>query len=226
MTGSAERFLLVDTSDRIAMVGIYDQTRVLAEFRTGSGRPSLEWVSRSVSDAQKQSGLALRDLQFLACGIGPGGFTSVRIGMSFLKAVGQTTNLPMVGVNRLEAAAAGFALLHPAFGPVQYVVKLPAGRDLEFAAIYKMSAEGMPVCVRPPAAVSPKKFGSSRIPKSALWVTPQPDIFYMGLPRVALLKFRARLAQSPVTILPMYLRGATLGPRKAALKVAPNLEIR
>ena len=219
MTPPAGRFLLVDTSDRIAMVGIYEGEHVLAETRACQGRPTLGWVNRAILESQKASGTKLRDLKFLACGIGPGGFTSLRIGMSLMKAMSQALGIPMVGVNRLEAAAMGRAILSPS-SSAHFLVRLPAAQNLEYAALYRIDSAALPVCVRKPAAISPQKIAGIRLPKSAIRVTANLDFFYLGIPRVAHLKACAGLVESAEKLLPLYLRGATFGPPGSAVKVA------
>lgn len=221
-----DRFLLVDTADRIALVGIYEKDRPLAESRASVGRPGLEWVSRSIEDAERRSGISLRELDFLACGVGPGGFTSVRIGLSLMKALSQSLNLPMVEINRLEAAAMGYAVLHPESGDRHFFVRLPAAQNLEYAALFRIKNGGLPVCVRNPAALAPQKISGLRIPKSAIQVATQPDIFYPGLPRVAYLKASAGRFEPAAKILPLYLRGATLGPPRSSIRVARKRHLR
>ena len=217
---AASRFLLVDTSDRIALVGIYDGATTLAEVRADCGRPSLEWVTRSIDDVQKSAGASWEALDFLACGVGPGGFTSLRIGMSVLKAMGQSLNLPMVGVHRLEAAAMGQHLLDGRPGTARYWVRLPAAQNLEYAAMYRISESDTPVCLRKPSLLLPQKAASLNIPAAVVRVTVRPEIFHQGLPRAAWLKALKGRTESAAGILPLYLRGATLGPAGGALKAA------
>lgn len=225
MTSPSRKFLLVDTADRIAMIGIYDGERILAETRACQGRPSLSWIDGSIRDLCKSCGINLRDLEYLACGTGPGGFTSLRMGLSFTKALGQALDLPMVGVNRLEAAAIGQAALSGDTSG-QFWVRLPAARDLEYLAVYRMAVSGLPVCLRLPAALSPSRISRIRMPKSAKFVTANPELFYLGIPRAAHLKASAGQFESAETILPMYLRGVTLGPRQSAVKVARKMRLR
>lgn len=226
MKEARERFLLVDTSDRIAMVGLYEGDRVLSETRAGVGRPTLEWACGAISEAQRSASISLRELDFVACGIGPGGFTSVRIGLSLVNAIGQSLDLPRIGVNRLEASAMGHSLLHPHAGQVRYVVRLPAARDLEYVAFYRITNGALPVCIREPAALSSERVSKLRLPRPASLVTAHPDVFYLGLPRVAHLRAKSGLPESSTCLLPLYLRGATLGPPGGALKVARRRQVR
>ncbi|MBI4179760.1 tRNA (adenosine(37)-N6)-threonylcarbamoyltransferase complex dimerization subunit type 1 TsaB [bacterium] len=212
MNQSQDRFLLIDTADRIALVGIYGGGRILAERRALSGPTSLTWLTRALSEIQSESGVAIASLAFIAGGVGPGGFTALRVGLSMAKAVSQSLNLPMVGVNRLEAAAVGAHLMAGRSG--RFFVRFPAARDLEYIAGYRIEGDRMPVCERAPAAVSSTGALRIKIPKDATLVAVNPEGLYLGLPRLAALKAAAGETTDAIRLLPMYLRGATLGPGK------------
>jgi len=216
---SSERFLLVDTADRIAMVGLYDGDRKIWENRAMDGRPTIGWVDRSIQEALSAAAWRLSDLGFLACGIGPGGFSSLRIGLALIKAVGHTLSMPVVGVNRLEAAAMGHVIRNESLAAAasrRYLVCWPAAREQEYVAGYRVRGSSLPVCVRRPAMAPILKKQS----KSLEILAPTPEDFFLGIPRVALLKARAGEVSDAKDLLPMYLRKATLGPAGSALKVA------
>ncbi len=67
----------------------------------------------------------------LAVGVGPGGFTGLRIGIATARALAQARALPVVGVSSLEALAAGAG---EDAGPV--VAVIDARRGEVFAAAY------------------------------------------------------------------------------------------
>lgn len=58
-----------------------------------------------VQDTLGEAGLALNDLDRIAVVTGPGSFTGLRIGLAFARGLGLTLNIPVVGVNSLEASA-------------------------------------------------------------------------------------------------------------------------
>lgn len=213
------RFLLADTADRIALVGIYDGRKILAERKCLSRAPTLGWLVRAISEVETETGTRISELSFFASGVGPGGFTSVRVGLSLMKAISQSLDKPLVGVNRLESAALGHAVLNNRRG--KFFVRLPAARDLEYAALYRIEPDALPVCERPPAALSSEEMSGIEIPAEARMVSLNPDELYLGIPLLAALKAEEGRAESGLTLQPVYLRGATLGSPRPAVPDLP-----
>ena len=60
--------------------------------------PALDYV-------MKESGLSPEDLDFTACTLGPGSFTGLRLGLSALKALTLSHDVPLYGIPSLEAYA-------------------------------------------------------------------------------------------------------------------------
>jgi tRNA threonylcarbamoyladenosine biosynthesis protein TsaB len=60
-----------------------------------------------VEEALTRSGLQIKDIDLYAAVTGPGSFTGVRIGVSVVKGMAHGANKPCVGIDALEALAAG-----------------------------------------------------------------------------------------------------------------------
>ena len=58
-----------------------------------------------VSKLIEQSNIKLKDIDLIACDVGPGSFTGIRIGISTIKAIAMSLNVPVVSVTSLEALA-------------------------------------------------------------------------------------------------------------------------
>lgn len=77
------------------------------------GNVALEQGVGGVALVLAQSGLKPQELDRLAVGIGPGGFTGLRIAIAYAKSLAQGWNKPLVGVSSFDALEAEIALLEP-----------------------------------------------------------------------------------------------------------------
>lgn len=73
------------------------------------GNVALEQGLAAVRLVMQQAGVAPTGLDRIGVGIGPGGFTGVRIAISYAKSLAQGWNLPLVGVSSYDALEAGMA---------------------------------------------------------------------------------------------------------------------
>jgi tRNA threonylcarbamoyl adenosine modification protein YeaZ len=84
-----------------------------------SDRPdALEAGLGRIAGLLGRRGLALRDLDRLAVGIGPGSFTGVRIAVSYAKALALATGLPLCGISSYDVLTPDDAP-HPVLTVVQ-----------------------------------------------------------------------------------------------------------
>lgn len=75
------------------------------EPSAGAGRRVAEEIHLLLCDA----GAGIRDVGRVVVGVGPGGFTGLRIGIATALALGQALDVPVIGASTLEALACGMA---------------------------------------------------------------------------------------------------------------------
>ncbi|MBE2316401.1 tRNA (adenosine(37)-N6)-threonylcarbamoyltransferase complex dimerization subunit type 1 TsaB [Solirubrobacter sp. CPCC 204708] len=112
-----------------------------------------------LEQALEQAAVTWDDVATICVGVGPGGFTGLRLGISTARALAQGHDLPVVGVSTLEALGRGVELATPKeldlpgapeiAGPVLAV--LDARRGEVFAAIYRHHRVTMEPSVFTPA---------------------------------------------------------------------------
>jgi tRNA threonylcarbamoyladenosine biosynthesis protein TsaB len=98
-----------------------------------------------------RGGVEWRDVDRIAVGLGPGGFTGLRIGIATARALAQARGLPLVGVGSLEALALG---VDSATGAVAAV--LDARRGEVFAGVWQGGRE-----LVAPAALAPEELAGA-----------------------------------------------------------------
>ncbi|WP_370623241.1 tRNA (adenosine(37)-N6)-threonylcarbamoyltransferase complex dimerization subunit type 1 TsaB [Polynucleobacter sp. UB-Tiil-W10] len=98
--------LAIDTSSAWCSVALSlgDQAPELRHEAVSAGASQLllPWIESMLSTAN----IALKDLDAIAVGIGPGAFTGVRLGVAAVQGLAISHNLPVISVSSLDAIAA------------------------------------------------------------------------------------------------------------------------
>jgi len=98
--------LAIDTSSAWCSVALSlgDQAPELRHEAVSAGASQLllPWIESLLSTAN----IALKDLDAIAVGIGPGAFTGVRLGVAAVQGLAISHNLPVISVSSLDAIAA------------------------------------------------------------------------------------------------------------------------
>lgn len=97
--------LILDTSNTICSVAILKDDKLIAESHNEGIKQHSVVLMPMIKETLKENDLDLNDIDALGCGIGPGSFTGVRIAIATVKAFSDAKNIPIVGVNSLEAQA-------------------------------------------------------------------------------------------------------------------------
>jgi tRNA threonylcarbamoyladenosine biosynthesis protein TsaB len=145
--------LAVDTSTAQVGLALYDGTQVVSEYAWRSGQRHTVELAPAVSELLARCGLTMNDVQALGVALGPGSFTSLRVGLSLVKGFALARSLPLIGVPTLEILAAAQPL-----SKLPLLVAIQAGRGRLAAGWYKRSrgswkAKGTPRVVTAKALV-------------------------------------------------------------------------
>ena len=90
--------LAIDTSTAMISVALYDGSTILGEFTWKSPNRHSTVLAPAVGSLFRKTGVQFSDLSALAIALGPGSFTSLRIGLAFAKGINAALNIPIVGV--------------------------------------------------------------------------------------------------------------------------------
>ncbi len=92
-------YLYIDTSERdFFTVAVFDESRFLKKKKVKSERKHSEKLLGSIKKILLDSGADLKSLKGIAAVLGPGSFTSLRIGISTANALAFGLGIPSAGV--------------------------------------------------------------------------------------------------------------------------------
>jgi tRNA threonylcarbamoyladenosine biosynthesis protein TsaB len=129
--------LAVDTSTAQLGLAIYDGAQVISEYAWRSSQRHTVELAPAVLELLSRSGLTMEDIRALGVALGPGSFTSLRVGLSLAKGLALARHIPLIGISTLDVlAAAQPASKHP------LAVAIQAGRSRFAVGWYKNSRNG------------------------------------------------------------------------------------
>ncbi|MDD5108136.1 MAG: tRNA (adenosine(37)-N6)-threonylcarbamoyltransferase complex dimerization subunit type 1 TsaB [Candidatus Omnitrophica bacterium] len=98
------KILGIDTTTKILCLGVYIDGR-LYEYNLEVGRHLSELLVPTILRVVTAVGLKIADIDYFACGLGPGSFTGMRIGLATIKGLSIVRNKPVIGVSSLDILA-------------------------------------------------------------------------------------------------------------------------
>lgn len=129
------KILSIDTSSKICSVAVLEDNKVLKLMHNKDEREHSETLMPMINELLNSLNITLDNIDLVACSKGPGSFTGIRIGIATVKAFADAKNIPVIGINSLEALAfSGISLK----GNGEYVSVIDARNDNVYFAIYKM----------------------------------------------------------------------------------------
>lgn len=102
------KILGIETATRFVSVALMDETRLIAEYRVALEMRQAERLLPLIDVMLKEAQVSLSDINAIAVSIGPGSFTSLRVGLATAKGLAMGRGLPVIPVPTLEAFAAPF----------------------------------------------------------------------------------------------------------------------
>jgi tRNA threonylcarbamoyladenosine biosynthesis protein TsaB len=131
--------LAVDTSTAQVGLALYDGSQVIGEYAwrsTLSGRHTVE-LAPAIFELLGRCGLKMEDMRALGVALGPGSFTGLRVGLSLVKGLALSRQLPLIGIPTLDILAAAQVL-----SKLPLAVAIQAGRGRFAVGWYKRTRSG------------------------------------------------------------------------------------
>ena len=155
--------LAIECATADVSVALVRDAELLAERRAAAGAPAAEVLLPELDALLGDAGLGLGAVEAFAVSIGPGSFTSLRIGIATLKGLAFGSRRPVAPVPTLAALARGAG---PAQGPV--VGLLDARRGELYAGAWRRGGEEADPAV-PEDVYTPEAL-LARLPEGAVLV--------------------------------------------------------
>jgi len=143
--------LAIDTSTAQIGLALYDGATVPGELVWQSRAHHTEQLAPALAGLLERTGLTMDSVKALGVAIGPGSFTSLRVGLAFAKGLALARHLPLIGIPTLDIVAASVPLSDPylsgmlSTGPGQprnLAAVLQAGRGRLAVGWYKPAGSG------------------------------------------------------------------------------------
>ena len=132
------KILAFDSTAKTASVALTEDERLLGLYNIDNGLTQSELLLPMAEDLLRSLKLSFKDIELLAVTAGPGSFTGVRIGISLVKGISFTRNIPCVSVSTLEALMQNISSLRGILVPV-----MDARRNQVYNAIFRSDDNGI-----------------------------------------------------------------------------------
>ncbi|TAM40002.1 tRNA (adenosine(37)-N6)-threonylcarbamoyltransferase complex dimerization subunit type 1 TsaB, partial [bacterium] len=98
------KILGIDTTTKFLCLGIYANNSFY-ECKLEMGRNLSALLTITIQRALDAAGLKAADIDYFACGLGPGSFTGMRVGLATIKGLSIVRNKPVIAIPTLDILA-------------------------------------------------------------------------------------------------------------------------
>jgi tRNA threonylcarbamoyladenosine biosynthesis protein TsaB len=124
--------LAIDTSTAQVGLALYDGNQILSEMTWTTRQHHTTELAPAISGLLNRCGVSMDMVSALGVAVGPGSFTSLRVGLSLVKGIALARHIPVIGISTLDIIAAA----QPA-GKHPLAVVIQAGRKRIAVGWYK-----------------------------------------------------------------------------------------
>ena len=124
--------LAIDTATHWTGLALFDGQRIVSEQGWWGTNTQTVELTPAIGALLTKSNLEAGDLKAIAVAIGPGSYTSLRVGLAVAKGLALAHQLPLVGVPTLDIMAASVGLRTGSL-----LVAVEAGRKRVIAGLYR-----------------------------------------------------------------------------------------
>ena len=145
--------LAIDCATKSIGLAFLNEEEVCAEFYLNLGRHHTEILLPALDKLFLLTGHAPEEVDLLACTVGPGSFTGLRIGVSTVKGLALAMARPVVGVSTLDALAVNAIPFRGLICPM-----LDARKNQVYTSLCIAGPDGLPKAVTPEKLIDVDQF--------------------------------------------------------------------
>lgn len=145
------RILGIDTTTKFFCIGLYDNGRIY-EYNLEVGIRLSSLITVTLKRLLATLDWKIEDVDYFACGLGPGSFTGTRVGIATIKGLTWSMNRPVIGISTLDILAKNVLYTDSPIVPI-----IDAKRSLIYCSIFKYEF-GMLKRLRPYMLLSEEDF--------------------------------------------------------------------
>ena len=99
------KILAIDTSSSVCSVAILEDDKLIDKNELDDGRTQSENLMPLLDELLKRNSIDIKEVELIACTVGPGSFTGIRIGVASIKPIAEVLNIKVASIMSLEALA-------------------------------------------------------------------------------------------------------------------------
>lgn len=108
----------IETSTSVGSVALTSGEKILAEYIQDNNCPHSIWLIPAIEAILNNTRIKKRAIEGISISIGPGAFTSLRVGISTAKGLAQSLNIPLVPVSSLRILAGNISFSQLSICPI------------------------------------------------------------------------------------------------------------
>lgn len=127
------KILAIDTSTRFFCLGIYDNSKIY-EYNLELGSKLSGLIIPTIERVLDAASIDLPDIDYFACGVGPGSFTGLRVGLAAVKGLAWSKRKKVVAIPTLDIISRNIENTGSVVSPI-----IDAKRGLFYSCFYRHS---------------------------------------------------------------------------------------
>lgn len=130
------KILAIDTSGQTASAALIEDEKLIGEFTQNDKLTHSQTILPMVAEICEKTNTDPKDVDYIACAVGPGSFTGLRIGAATAKGLCLGLNKPLLAVPTLDALAYHMFMTGAIVCPI-----MDARRQQVYACFYEWEGE-------------------------------------------------------------------------------------